>query len=63
MKSENEVTKTYQYGKEWNGITPVNLIDESGNVIMSIPQEPENYDYKQYLLWVENGGVTLPADE
>jgi hypothetical protein len=29
----------------------------------SIPFDPANTDYQQYLKWLEEGGVPLPADE
>jgi hypothetical protein len=29
----------------------------------SIPINPDNTDYQQYLKWVEEGNTPLPADE
>lgn len=29
----------------------------------SIPFDPDNTDYQQYLKWVEAGNTPLPADE
>jgi hypothetical protein len=29
----------------------------------SIPLDPANSDYQQYLKWLEEGGEPLPADE
>ena len=28
-----------------------------------IPLNPDNYDYQQYLKWLEEGNTPLPADE
>jgi len=28
-----------------------------------IPFDPDNTDYQEYLKWVAEGGVALPADE
>jgi hypothetical protein len=28
---------------------------------ISIPLDPNNIDYQNYLLWVEKGNTTLPA--
>ena len=28
-----------------------------------IPLKPDNTDYQEYLKWVAEGGVVLPADE
>jgi hypothetical protein len=30
---------------------------------ISIPLDPDNTDYQQYLKWVEEGNTPLPADE
>jgi hypothetical protein len=30
---------------------------------LSIPFDPDNTDYQQYLKWVEEGNTPLPADE
>lgn len=32
-------------------------------VVWYIPADPANTDYQAYLLWIEQGGVPLPADE
>jgi hypothetical protein len=29
----------------------------------TIPFDPDNTDYQQYLKWVEEGNTPLPADE
>jgi hypothetical protein len=31
--------------------------------LISIPINPDNTDYQQYLKWVEAGNTPLPADE
>ena len=36
----------------------VRLLDNAG-----IPFDPDNTDYQQYLLWLEQGNVPLPPDE
>jgi hypothetical protein len=37
-------------------------IDDNGE-IWSIPFDPDNTDYQQYLKWVAEGNTPLPADE
>lgn len=29
----------------------------------SIPFDPENTDYQEYLVWLAEGNIPLPADE
>ena len=36
---------------------------EENKVIKSIPFDPANTDYQQYLKFLEEGGQPLPADE
>jgi hypothetical protein len=31
--------------------------------VISIPMNPDNTDYQEYLKWVEAGNTPLPADE
>ena len=45
-----------------NEVSSVNKTCEN-NVILSIPFDPDNTDYQQYLKWVEAGNTPLPADE
>jgi len=34
-----------------------------GNMLYSIPFDPANTDYQEYLEWVAEGNEPLPADE
>lgn len=34
-----------------------------GDMVHSIPFDPDNTDYQQYLKWVAEGNEPLPADE
>ena len=43
-------------------VCSVNKINEDGSM-MSIPFDPANTDYQEYLKWVAEGGVPEPADE
>jgi hypothetical protein len=40
---------------------PVAVIRLSDNA--TIPFDPANTDYQQYLKWLDEGGVPLPAEE
>ena len=45
-----------------NGSTiPSNTVIKDS--IMWIPFDPDNTDYQQYLAWLAEGNVPLPADE
>jgi hypothetical protein len=39
----------------------VNKIEEGR--VLSIPFNPDNTDYQAYLKWLDEGGITEPADE
>jgi len=39
----------------------VNKIDR--DEFVSIPFDPDNTDYQEYLKWLEEGNTPLPADE
>jgi hypothetical protein len=52
----------YKLVKNRDGrIYAVNI--EVGGVFYSIPFNPENTDYQEYLKWVAEGNTPLPADE
>jgi len=36
---------------------------QEGNVLYSIPFNPDNTDYQAYLKWVAEGNTPTPADE
>ena len=48
---------TYQLAK-LGGVVLIN-----GNTRTSIPFDPQNSDYQQYLAWVAEGNQPEPADE
>jgi hypothetical protein len=45
-----------------NRASSVFRTNEDGT-ISSIPFDPANTDYQQYLKWIEEGNVPTPADE
>ena len=47
--------------KSNDGINPRCILRLSDNT--SIPFDPANTDYQQYLKWVSEGNTPLPADE
>ena len=53
---------TIQYKLQKNPKGEVNAITIVGQAI-SIPLDPANTDYQEYLKWVAEGGVPEPADE
>ena len=48
--------------KETNQLASITKNDGSG-LILSIPVNPDNTDYQEYLRWLEAGNTVLPADE
>ena len=36
---------------------------QEGDVLLSIPFNPDNTDYQKYLKWVEEGNTPEPADQ
>ena len=47
--------------RETNQLASITKNDGSG-LILSIPVNPENKDYQQYLAWVAEGNQPEPAD-
>ena len=44
-----------------NGNSVIKIKD--AGVLMSIPFDPDNTDYQEYLAWVAEGNTPEPADE
>ena len=36
---------------------------DEGNIVLTIPFDPDNTDYQAFLRWCEEGNVPTPADE
>ena len=36
---------------------------QNGNILLSIPFDPYNTDYQEYLKWIDEGNTPEPADE
>jgi hypothetical protein len=52
----------YKLLKDHNG-QDVGVVIESNGLRISIPFDPANTDYQEYLKWLEDGNTPLPADE
>jgi len=52
---------TYKKLKDSDGVERVDVVQRGDGAC--IPFDPANTDYQQYLKWVAEGGVPLPADE
>ena len=51
----------YQLKKAFNGQLAPCIIRLADNA--SIPFDPANTDYQEYLKWLEEGNTPLPAEE
>jgi hypothetical protein len=43
--------------------TPIGVVIQKDGFVISIPFDPANTDYQEYLKWVAEGNEPLPADE
>jgi hypothetical protein len=53
----------YKLAKNPDGTQIKSVQKQVGNVLYSIPFDPANTDYQQYLKWLSDGNEPLPADE
>jgi len=50
----------YQLQNNWQGnVCAVTIVGKN----ISIPFDPDNTDYQQYLAWLAEGNEPLPADQ
>jgi hypothetical protein len=52
--------KTYKIVNSVETGLPCSILSSDG---WSIPFDPANTDYQAYLKWVDEGGITEPANE
>jgi hypothetical protein len=51
------------YNQTYMGVTTQIVIRTDGeNIYTSIPFDPANTDYQEYLKWIAEGNTPLPAD-
>jgi hypothetical protein len=53
---------TYQKGNDLNGTFCCINKKQDGVIVMSIPLDPSNTDYQEYLEWVDEGNTAEAAD-
>ena len=51
--------KNYQLVQGEHGVASIKVVETS----WSIPLDPDNTDYQEYLAWVAEGNEPLPADD
>ena len=62
QQQQNFKTMNYQLLRSNNPDVLYILVLENGNPVLTIPPDPANSDYQQYLKWLEEGNEPLPPD-